>query len=179
MDWFAKNFPKRKHVSRLTQQLVILATFVDSFLAGMNVNRALVEMPAWQQVGPRSWAAFSRRADLGLGGLILYPSQAFLGAFLSLAALISFFRDGGEPRRARAPLYLAAVSTIAGLLATTRAAPVMLGVRDKEDESIELQQALDRFQSWGNLRGVFQVLAFAANLWSLVAIMDSRRKVRL
>ena len=175
MDCFTKNFPKRKQPSRLTQQLVIWATFVDSLLAGMNVNRALIEMPAWQQVGPRSWASFSRHADLGLGGLILYPSQAFLGALLSIFALISFYRDGGEPRRARLPLFTAALATIAGLMATTRAAPVMLGVRDMGEESIDLQHALNRFQMWGNIRGVFQLLAFVANLWSLLVISGSRK----
>jgi len=34
---------------------------------------------------------------------------------------------------------------------------------------------LDGFQFWGNVRGVFQVLAFVANLWSLVVLSRADR----
>ena len=62
-----------------TRGLVIAATLVGSILAGTNVNRAVVEMPAWQQTGPLGWAAFSRHADLGRRAAILYPGSAFAG----------------------------------------------------------------------------------------------------
>lgn len=39
----------------------LLGTVADS------LNRTLVEMPAWRQLGAQAWAAFSRRADLGNG----------------------------------------------------------------------------------------------------------------
>ncbi len=165
-------------VSRLTLRLVILATSVDSVLAGTNVNRTLVEMPAWQKTGPQGWAAFSRHADLGPTGMLLYPLSAFAGALVSLAAAVRFHLDGGEPRAAALPLQAAVLATIAGLLATVKAAPIMRGVRDLDDDTPALQQALDRFQFWGNLRGMFQVLAFVANLWSLLAISEPRRNLR-
>ncbi len=165
-------------VSRLTLRLVILATLVDSILAGGNVNRALIDMPAWQQTGPLGWAAFSRHADLGPTAMILYPLEAFVGAFLSLAAAISFRRDGSTPHAATAPIYAAPLLTLGGLLITTQAAPIMLSVRNLGDDATALQQALNGFQFWGNIRGVFQVLAFVANLWSLVAILEPRQKVR-
>ena len=41
-----------------TRRLVVAATLVDSILAGTNVNRSVVEMPAWQRTGPLAWAAF-------------------------------------------------------------------------------------------------------------------------
>ena len=34
-------------------------------------------MPAWQRVGAPAWAQFSRWADMGAVGLILYPLSAF------------------------------------------------------------------------------------------------------
>ncbi len=165
-------------VSRLTLRLIVLATLVDSILAGTNVNRALVEMPAWQKTGPPSWAAFSRHADLGQTGMLLYPLSAFAGALLSLAAAVRFHLDGGEPRAAALPLQAAALSTIAGLLTTVKAAPIMLSIRNLDDDATALQQALDGFQFWGNIRGVFQVLAFIANLWSLLAILEPHRNLR-
>ncbi len=100
--------------SRLTLRLIVLATLVDSILARTNVNRALVEMPAWQKTGPVGWAAFSRHADLGPTGMLLYPLSAFAGALLSLAAVVRFHLHGGEPRAAALPLQVAALSTSPG-----------------------------------------------------------------
>ncbi len=159
-------------VSRGTVRLAILATLVDSILAGTNVNRALVEMPAWQKTGPLGWAAFSRHADLARNGALLYPFNAFAGAILSLAAVVSFRLNGSKPRAATIPIYLAPLLSIAGLLLTLKAAPNMLRIRHLDDDVAALQQALNGFQFWGNIRGLFQFLAFVANLWSLVALLD-------
>ncbi len=141
----------------------------------MNVNRALLEMPAWQQTGPLGWAAFSRHADLARNGAILYPLDAFAGAILSIAAMVSFRRDGSKPWPAAIPIYSAPLLSIAGLLSTFKAAPNMLRVRHLDNDPTALQQALNAFQFWGNIRGLFQFLAFVANLWSLVAILDPHR----
>ncbi len=161
-------------VSRGTVRLAILATLVDSILAGMNVNRALVEMPAWQETGPLAWAAYSRHADLSRIGAILYPLNAFAGAILSTAAVIRFRRDGSTPKAATIPLYLAPLLSMADLLTTLKAAPNMLRVRHLDNNATALQQSLNGCQYWGNIRGLFQFLVFVANLWSLVALMDSR-----
>jgi hypothetical protein len=37
-----------------TYALISAATVLDGFLAGGNVDRALVQMPAWRQVGTRA-----------------------------------------------------------------------------------------------------------------------------
>lgn len=166
--------------SLLTARLVIAATLVDGFLGGLNINRALVEMPAWQQTGPVAWAQFSKHADLAPTAMVLYPLSAFAGALLSIAAVISFHRDwsGRRGRRGRTglrsasvPVYAAALLTVGGLLLTIQAAPIMLSVPDLGDDATALQRALDGFQSWGNIRGMFQVLAFIANMWSLVVLL--------
>ena len=39
-------------------------------------------MPAWQRVGAPAWAEFSRWADRGAAGLILYPLEGIGGAIL-------------------------------------------------------------------------------------------------
>jgi hypothetical protein len=84
--------------------------------------------------------------------------------------VVSYRREGGTPRAAAIPLHGAALMGVAGLLTTTRAAPHMLRVRHLGEDAAALQQALDGFQFWGNVRGLFQVLAFVGNVWSLVAI---------
>ena len=154
----------------MTAGLLIAATLLHGFLAGGNVERALVHMPAWRKLGPRAWAAFSRQADLGRG-LVLYPLEAILGASLAVAAAIAFQFDPNAARAAALPLYLGAALALAGLLATTQAAPKMLSLRRLADDDLPgLQRAFDGFERWGNLRAVFQVLAFLANVWALAVL---------
>ncbi len=157
----------------LTRNLVIAATLVGSILAGLNVNRALVEMPAWQQVGPLAWAQFSAHADLSLTGTLLYSVSAIAGALLSIAATITYHRDRNRTTLSSAiiPLYAAALLAIGGLLLTIPAAPIMQSVPGLGSDTVALQHALDGFEFWGGIRAVFQVGAFVANLWSLVALL--------
>jgi hypothetical protein len=86
--------------SKTTRILLILATLISGLLAGGNVDRAFVAMPAGQQVGAIAWAEFSRHADLG-NGLVVYPIEAFAGALLTLAAAITFHRDRNASPAAR------------------------------------------------------------------------------
>jgi hypothetical protein len=145
--------------------LLIAATFVGGLLAGGNVDRAFVAMPAWEQIGAIAWGQFSRHADLG-NGLVLYPLEAFGATLLTLAAAISFHFDRVASRNAAVPLYSAALLCIAGLMLTIKAAPFMLGIREV-NEPAALQTAFEGFRYWGNIRGACQVLAFAAQLWAL------------
>ncbi len=158
----------------LTSVLILAATVFDGLLAGMNVDRALVQMPAWRQVGARAWAAYSRHADLG-NGLFLYPFEAIGGALLTIAAAIAFQFDAGIPRAAAIPIYLSLALALGGLAATILAAPKMLSLRRISDSQAVLQQAFDGFERWGDVRGIFQVLAFGANLWALVSVLGGIR----
>jgi hypothetical protein len=158
-----------------TQRLVVAATLVQSVLAGTNVNGLVVSLPAWQQTGALPWAAFSRHADLSRRGMVLYPLSAFLGLVLSAAAVLSFRRDRARPRAAALPLYGAVLMDLGGLLVTVKAAPNMLRVRRLGDDEAALQRALDGFQFWSNIRGVFQVLALVANVLSLARLAGSEQ----
>ena len=113
------------------------------------LNRTLVDMSAWQRVGAPAWAQFSRWADMGAIGLILYPLEGIGGAVLSIFAAIVFHRRRQSmPRQATVPIDAAALLSLGGMLATTQAAPTLLGTRHHSDP-IALQQALDRFAFWG------------------------------
>ena len=50
---------------RLTVIFVLSATLADGLLAGGDVDRWLVGMPAWQAVGVARWANYSRLARFG------------------------------------------------------------------------------------------------------------------
>jgi hypothetical protein len=161
--------------SAITRKLIIAATLIDGILASGNINRAFVDMPAWRHVGPLAWAAFSRHADLGRTAMILYPAEAFSGAILSVAAVIAFRRTGSMPRSASVPVCAAALLLIGGLVVTIKAAPIMLSVHHLGNDPVALQRAFDGFEFWGGLRGIFQVLGYLANVWSLVAILTAEK----
>jgi hypothetical protein len=151
-----------------TRRLLIAATLVNGLLASGNINRAVVDMPAWRQVGVLGWAVFSRHADLGPRAIIVYPGEAFTGMILSVAAAVMFRRDRGAPRAAAIPLYTAALLTIGGLLFTIKAAPIMLSVRHLGDDPVAFQRACDGFAHWVLWRGPCQCAAYLASFWALV-----------
>lgn len=148
-----------------TARLAFGATLLDGVLAGASLDRTLIQLPAFQRLGPRPWADFSRKADLDRGRW-WYPTLAIAGTALSLAAVARTRRDTAS-RKARGPLSTAAMLAAAGLLTTMKAAPNMLRIRDVGvDESI-LQQSLAGFERWHGMRAILQGLAFAANVVAL------------
>ena len=155
-------------ISSRTRFLLIAATVLSGLLAGGNVDRAFVAMPAWEQVGAPAWAEFSRHADLG-NGLVLYPLEA-IGAFLLVVfAAVSLYVDRAVKANIVLPLSGAVLLAAAGLLCTLKAAPIMLGVGHLSDPAL-LRQAFDGFRFWGDIRGAAQVLAFLATIWAFAAV---------
>jgi hypothetical protein len=75
---------------------VVSATLANGLLAGGDVDRWLVGMPAWQSVGVLGWANYSRLADLG-NGFVLYPILAIGGTAFPCRS-----RDLHAPSEARA-----------------------------------------------------------------------------
>ena len=155
---------------KLVVLLIVSATVANGLLAGGDVDRWLVGMPAWQSVGVVGWANYSRLADLG-NGLVLYPILAIGGTLLSLAAVVVFIRQSKHERIVAIALFAAAAFAVAGLLITFKAAPFMLSLRHIGDEDVtSLEHAFDGFALWGGVRTGLQSLAFGANLWSLAVI---------
>jgi hypothetical protein len=161
-------------LSLATRNLLLAATLVSGWLAGGNIDRAFVAMPAWQEVGAVAWAEFSRHADLG-NGLILYPLEAIGGALLSAAAAIGLHLERRGSHPAVLTLDASVALAVAGLAFTLKAAPVMLGIRDAADATA-LQSAFEVFRYWGNIRGACQVLAFAAQLGVLALLLPGRHR---
>jgi hypothetical protein len=161
-------------ISFVTRALLIAATLVSGWLAGGNIDRAFVAMPAWREVGAVAWAEFSRHADLG-NGLIVYPLEAISGAILTISAAIRLHLERGVSRSAVLTMEVSAALTIAGLAFTFKAAPVMLGIRDATDAAA-LQSAFEVFWYWGNLRGACQVLAFVLQLGAIALLLPRRHR---
>jgi hypothetical protein len=161
--------------SRTTRVSLIIATLIAGLLAGGNIDRVFVAMPAWQQVGASGWAEFSRHADLG-NGLVLYPLEAIGGSLCTLAASVSLYFDRTAPRAAAIPPYAAVMFAAGGLVFTVFAAPIMLGISDPGDPAA-LRRSFEGFWYWGNLRALCQVLAFIALLGTLAVLLRGAKAV--
>lgn len=156
--------------SSMTRWLVIGATALGGLLAGVAVDRSLVQLPAWRQTGPVAWAEFTRAADLGRG-LIFYPAQGIGALLCSVAAAIAFGLNRASPRRAALPVYGAAALAIAALIVTRHGVvPDMISLRHLGDNAAALEQALNGVQRWWALKASLHALTFGANVWALVAL---------
>ena len=164
---------EQRMASPLTRRLSVVATALGGILAGASIDRSIVALPAWRRVGAKPWATYSRQADLS-NGLILYPLLGIGQPLFTIATAVAYRLDRtNSPRSAALPTYAAAVLSVGHLFATTRAAPNMLSLKRIDDNDLEaLQGAFRRFEQWQVLRGSLQALTFAANLWSLVSVLQ-------
>ncbi len=67
------------------------------------------------------------------------------------------------------PLSIASLLSVLHSFATTRAAPVMLSIKDAPNDVALLASKLDRFARWHTVRATFQVLTFFVLLSAVVA----------
>ena len=150
----------------LVLSLMIIATAMNGLLAGLNVDTALVKLPARRRIGAVAYATFARGNDLG-NGLVVYP-------LLGVGAALFTVLDTAIAYLEHSPIGLLLLLSLASLLsllhtaATTRAAPVMLSIKDAPDVETMLNTKLERFARWHAVRATFQVLAFFVLLWVLV-----------
>ena len=148
--------------------MIALATAVNGLLAGLNMDTTLVKLPARRRIGAVAYATFARGNDLG-NGLVVYPLLGIGAALLTvLATAIAY--AGHSPVEVVLPLSLASLLSLLHTFATTRAAPVMLSLKDAPDDEALLTAKLDRFVRWHAIRATFQVLTFFVLMWALVVV---------
>jgi hypothetical protein len=152
----------------LVISLMILATAMNGLLSGLNVDTALVKLPARRRIGAVAYATFARGNDLG-NGLVVYPLLGVGAALLTLFATALAYAER-SPMEVLLLLSLASLLSLLHTFATTRAAPVMLSLKDAPDDEAILAAKLDRFARWHAVRATFQVLAFFVLLWVLASV---------
>ncbi len=145
--------------------LIALAAAVNGLLAGLNTDTALVKLPARKRIGAIAYATFARGNDLG-NGLIIYPLLGVGAALLTLLATALAY-VGRSQLSVVVLLSLASLLSLLHTFATTRAAPVMLSIKDTPDDEELLRAKLDRFARWHAVRATFQLAAFFLLLWAL------------
>lgn len=146
--------------------MLALATAVNGGLSGLNVDTALVKLPARKRIGVVAYATFARGNDLG-NGRVVYPLLGIGAALLTIfATVLAYAAD--EPTALVLPMFFASLLSLVHTFATTRAAPVMLSLKATPDDEAILATKLDRFARWHAVRATFQVLTFFVLLWVLV-----------
>jgi hypothetical protein len=175
-DWkndFLKKGAEKNTMSSI-RILVVSATILGGLLAGLAVDKSVVQFPSWQQIGPVAWAEFTRAADLRRG-LILYPAQGIAALLCSVVAAGAFAVKRAGPREAAIPIYGAAALAILALIVTRYIiAPVMFSLRNLGENTTDLQKVFDHVQAWWTVKASLHVLTFCANVWALVALGGRR-----
>lgn len=150
----------------VTVIILTLAVAVNGLLAGLNLDTALVKRPSRRRIGVAAYATFARGNDLG-NGLVLYPLLGIGAALLTILATVLACL-AREPTALAVPLVFASLLSLLHSGATTRAAPVMLSLKDAPDDEAILATKLGRFARWHAVRATFQILTFFVLLWALV-----------
>ena len=161
-----ENTKQKKQVVRVNF-LITAASLLTGLLAGGNVDRYIVQVPAWKHVNILSWAAYSRYADLG-NGIFLYSFEAIGGSLLLISASIIVLIHKKAFKFVAVPLHLATIFAAMGLIFTFSAAPVMLSIPSMQNNEILLRHAFNKFHFWGLLRAIAQLLSFFACVSALV-----------
>ena len=148
--------------------LIALATAVNGLLAGLNVDTALVKLPARRRIGAVAYATFARGNDLG-NGRVVYPLLGISAVLLTMiATAITFISHArGEVLLL---LSLASLLSVLHTFATTRAAPIMLSIKDTSDDEAHVSAKLDRFARWHAVRAIVQGVTFFLLLWTMVIV---------
>jgi hypothetical protein len=153
--------------------LILAAAVLTGLLAGISIDKAVVQLPARHRMGVIAFAAFSRANDLG-AGLVFYPVLGIGAALLTIVAALAVFLQSA-PIADAWPLYISALFALLHSITTARAAPNMLSLRQSTAGEAQLTGALDRFAGWHNVRTVLQLLNFLMLLWAAVAYTNVLR----
>jgi len=154
----------------ITLILVFSATVMTGLLAGMSLDKSIVQLPARHRMGVVAFAAFSRANDLG-NGLIAYPVLGIGSALLTIMSAIAAYWQGVSLTNAWL-LYVSVLLTLLHTISTTWAAPNMLSLRQPINDEETLTLTYSRFEKWHTVRAVLQVLNFITLVWALVVYVN-------
>jgi hypothetical protein len=157
-------------VSSMTRGLAVVAALSTGLLAGVTVNRALVQLPTWERIGLIPWANFTRAENVGLES-VFYPVLGLAALLLTLAAAIAFRLDRGTRGSRGFPIYSAAVLVVAWAVVTRGVlVPAMFSLRVAGNDTIELQGIFLTVVRWSRVNDILHVLTFGLNLWGLIDV---------
>jgi hypothetical protein len=121
--------------------LIASVAAINGLLSGLNMDTALVKLPTRRRIGAVAYATFARGNDLG-NGLVVYPLLGVSAALFTLLATVLAYVER-SPMGVLVLLSLASLLSLLHTFATTRAAPVMLSLKETPDDEALLSAKLD------------------------------------
>jgi len=157
------------HHSSRVGIILSIACLIGGLMAGTDIFRYVIEVPAWRHLNILTWKEYSLHADLG-NGTWLFPAEAIGSALPLLICSLIIIRNKNTNHSFAIPVHLATIFALLGLGFTFFAAPYMLHIPETADDPMVLQQTFNSFHFWGTLRAIVQVLSFCACTWALYRI---------
>lgn len=152
----------------IVQAVSVAAMAVGGIVAGVSLDKVIVQLPARRRMGPVAYARYARAADLG-NGVAFYAAVGVAAAVLTLAAFgLALARDAQGS--VAALLGAGAVLAVLHSGTTGRAAPAMFRIGKAEDTDAVLEPLLTRFARWSALRAALQVATFGVMVAAVVAV---------
>ena len=126
--------------------MAVAALVADGLLAGLSLDKVIVQLPARRRMGVAGYAAYARSADLA-NGVAFYALAGVSAAVLTVAAF-GVAAGRGAPAAVTGLLGTAAVLSVLHSAATGRAAPTMFQIGRAGDTPAALEPLLTRFARW-------------------------------
>ena len=134
--------------------MAVAALVADGLLAGLSLDKVIVQLPARRRMGVAGYAAYARSADLA-NGVAFYALAGVSAAVLTVAAF-GVAAGRGAPAAVTGLLGTAAVLSVLHSAATGRAAPAMFQIGRAGDTPAALEPLLTRFARWSAARAIMQ-----------------------
>jgi hypothetical protein len=134
--------------------VAMAALVADGILAGLSLDKVIVQLPARRRIGATAYAAYARAADLG-NGIAFYAAVGISAAVLTLAAF-AVAASRRAPGTVTGLLATAALLSLAHSAMTARAAPTMFQIGKAVDDQQALALLLARFARWSAARAATQ-----------------------
>jgi hypothetical protein len=134
--------------------VALAALAADPILAGLSLDKVIVQLPARRRIGVTAYAAYARAADLG-NGVAFYPAVGAGAAALTLAAFAVAAARGAPGAVTGLPAAAAGLPLL-HRAATGRAAPAMFQIARADDTDAAPAPLLTRFARWAAVRAALQ-----------------------
>ncbi len=140
--------------------VAVAALAADGILAGVSLDKVIVQLPARRRIGVTAYAAYARAADLG-NGIAFYAAMGVGAAALTVAAF-AVAAALGAPGGVAGLLAAAAALSLGHSAMTGRAAPAMFKIGRAGDDPADLAPLLARFARWSAARAAAQTATLIA-----------------
>lgn len=151
----------------IVRDVAVAALVLNGLLAGLSLDKVIVQLPARRRMGAVRYAGYARAADLG-NGVAFYSLIGVPAALVTIATSVLAVTRHASPS-VSALLGVGAVLSVLHSAATGRAAPTMFRIGKAEDTESALEPLLTQFAKWSALRAALQVATFAVVVAAVVA----------